>query len=166
MNRYQQGNHPAGPKTPAEPRPAQPRSAGGVPPMDRGPEPYVVNIEQATLHNNAFRAAIWTGTHLQATLMSIPAGGEIGLEMHPKVDQFLRVEAGQGMVKMGSGRDRLVYQRKVEDGFAVFVPAGTWHNLINTGREPLKLYSIYAPPQHPWGTVHLTKADSDAAEKK
>lgn len=131
---------------------------------DHGPEPYVTNIEQATCRNNNFRTALWTGEYLQLTLMSIPAGGEIGLEIHPDTDQFLRLEDGSGIVRMGHCRDNPDFQRRVGAGDAVFVPAGTWHNIVNTGRCPIKLYSVYAPPHHPHGTVHRTKADSDAAE--
>lgn len=132
--------------------------------MDYGPEPFVVNIEQATKQNNNFRAALWTGNHLQLTLMSINPGEDIGLERHPDVDQFLRVEQGQGLVKMGRDINNLNFQRRVTDGFAIIVPAGTWHNVINTGSKPLKVYSIYAPPQHPHGAVHRTKKDAEAAE--
>lgn len=131
---------------------------------DYGPEPFVVNIERATLQNPYFRTTLWTGEHLQVTLMSIPVGGEIGLEIHPHVDQFLRIEAGTGLVKMGYSQDLLNYQSRVFDGYAVMVPAGTWHNMINIGNRPIKLYSIYAPPQHPHGTVHKTKEEADAAE--
>lgn len=131
---------------------------------DYGPEPFVIDIDQATKHNNTFRTALWTGKHLQLTLMSINVGQDIGLEIHPNLDQFLRVEQGQGIVKMGYSKDNLDFQRSVTDGYAIIIPAGTWHNLINTGNMPLKLYSIYAPPQHPKGTVHRTKADAMAAE--
>ena len=140
------------------------RGMGRPDTRDYGPEPLVVNIERATLENPYFRSALWTGEHLQVTLMSIPPGGEIGLENHPHVDQFLRIEAGMGLVKMGQSRDLLNFQRRVSDGFAVIIPAGTWHNLINTRNRPVKLYSIYAPPQLPHGTVHTTKAMADAAE--
>ncbi len=132
---------------------------------DHGPEPYVVNIEEVTLHNNAFRSTLWTGGHLQVTLMNIRPGEDIGLEMHPDVDQFLRIEEGQGLVKMGNRKEYMDYQRKVQPGFAIMVPAGTWHNLINTGNRPIKLYSIYAPPEHPHGTLHQTKAIAEAAER-
>ena len=132
---------------------------------DYGPRPLVVNIDEATKENNDFRSTIWTGCHLQVTLMSIKVGEDIGLEIHPDVDQFLRIEQGEGVVLMGSRRDRADLEVKVCDGFAIMVPAGTWHNLINTGCIPLKLYSIYAPPQHPHGTIHRTKADAQAAER-
>ncbi len=134
--------------------------------QDYGPEPFVVNINEASKENSNFRTAIWTGRHLQVTLMSINVGEDIGLEIHPEIDQFIRIEEGQGVVKMGERKDRLNFQRKVYDDFAFIIPAGTWHNLINTGNKPIKLYSIYAPPQHPRGTVHKTKADAEAAEKK
>lgn len=133
---------------------------------DYGSEPFVVNIERATLQNPYFRNALWTGQYLQLTLMSIPVGGEIGLEVHPDLDQFLRLESGYGLVKMGSSPDKLNYQANVKDGYAIFIPAGTYHNLINMGNTPIKLYSIYAPPEHPMGTVHETKEIADAAEKE
>jgi mannose-6-phosphate isomerase-like protein (cupin superfamily) len=132
---------------------------------DYGPGPLVLNIEKATKQNNTFRTALWTGSHLQVTLMSINAGEEIGTEVHPNLDQFLRIEQGQGLTKMGYRRDDMTMQAGVSDGDAILVPAGTWHNLINTGNIPLKIYSIYAPPQHPHGTVHRTRADAMAAEQ-
>lgn len=124
---------------------------------DYGPQPFVVNINEAAKQNNTFRTALWTGKHLQVTLMSINVGDDIGLEIHPNVDQFLRIEEGQGLVRMGKNKDKLDFQARVSDDFAIMVPAGTWHNVINTGNRPLKLYSIYAPPQHPHGVVHVTK---------
>jgi mannose-6-phosphate isomerase-like protein (cupin superfamily) len=132
---------------------------------DYGPRPFVIDINKATKQNDTFRTALWTGTHLQLTLMSIPAGGEIGAEMHPDTDQFLRLEQGQGLVKMGHRREDMNLQANVSDDDAILIPAGTWHNLINTGSMPLKLYSIYAPPQHPHGTVHKTREDAIAAEQ-
>ncbi|WP_028983505.1 cupin domain-containing protein [Sporolactobacillus terrae] len=131
---------------------------------DYGPAPIAFNIEEVTKRNNAYRRALWTGSHLQLTLMSIPVGGDIGLEAHPHLDQFIRIEEGQGLVMMGDRQDQLTFQRPVSDDFAFIIPAGKWHNLINTGNRPIKLYSIYAPPQHPHGTVHETKADAMAAE--
>lgn len=128
---------------------------------DYGPEPFVVNIEEITKLNNTFRTALWTGEHLQLTLMSIPVGESIGLEIHPDTDQFLRLEQGEGLVQMGKDKNNLTFQRRVSDNWAFIVPAGTWHNLINIGNIPIKLYSIYAPPKHPRGTVHLTKADAE-----
>lgn len=132
--------------------------------IDHGPEPFVLDIAQATQQNKTFRTALWTGSYLQLTLMCIPAGGEIGLENHPHLDQFIRIEQGSGLVKMGKRKDNLDFQRNVCDDYAFIIPADTWHNLINTGKNPLKLYSLYAPPQHPRGTVHLTQEDAEAAE--
>lgn len=126
---------------------------------DHGPAGYVANIEGLTLENNNYRTTLWTGSNLQATLMTIQPGDDIGLEVHTDHDQFLRIEAGQATVYLGPSEDNLTtYPAKADD--AVFVPAGTWHNLVNTGNEPLKLYSIYAPPEHPHGTVHPTKQDA------
>jgi mannose-6-phosphate isomerase-like protein (cupin superfamily) len=133
---------------------------------DYGPEPFTIDIEQATTQNNSFRTALWTGKHLQLTLMSINVGEDIGLEVHPNLDQFIRIEEGQGLVLMGDSADTLNYRAYVRDDYIFIIPAGKYHNLINTGNEPLKLYSIYAPPQHPHGTVHLTKADAIAAESQ
>lgn len=127
---------------------------------DYGPCPYVLDIEKATKNNKNFRTTLWTGDHLQLTLMSIEVGQDIGLEIHPDHDQFIRIEDGCGIIKMGARKNDLNFQRKVEDDFAIIIPAGTWHNLINTGSKPLKLYSIYAPPEHPPGTIDRTKKDS------
>ncbi|WP_026889015.1 cupin domain-containing protein [Clostridium beijerinckii] len=124
---------------------------------DYGPQPLVVNIDKATKQNTNFRTALWTGEHFQVTLMSINVGDDIGLEIHPDTDQFIRIEEGQGVVKMGRSEDKLEFQANARDDFAIMVPAGTWHNVINTGTKPLKVYSIYAPPHHPHGTVHVTK---------
>ncbi|WHX24546.1 cupin domain-containing protein [Virgibacillus halodenitrificans] len=132
---------------------------------DYGKQPYVINIEEAAKRNNNFRTAIWTGDNLQVTVMSIPVGGDVGLEVHPDVDQFLRIEEGQGVVQMGNTESNLNFQRQVTEDYAIMVPAGKWHNLINTGNIPLKLYTIYAPPEHPFGTIHRTQEESMAAEK-
>ncbi|NRT72228.1 cupin domain-containing protein [Clostridium beijerinckii] len=137
-----------------------PQSATGNSKMDLkdyGPQPLVVNIDKATKQNTNFRTALWTGEHFQVTLMSINVGDDIGLEIHPDTDQFIRIEDGQGIVKMGRSKDNLEFQANARDDFAIIIPAGTWHNVINTGNKPLKVYSIYAPPKHPYGTVHVTK---------
>jgi mannose-6-phosphate isomerase-like protein (cupin superfamily) len=131
---------------------------------DHGANPYVVDIEDATLQNTAFRATLWTGSHLQVTVMSIPPGQEIGLEVHGDRDQFLRIEAGRARVQMGPARDDLHFEREAGDDDVVLVPAGMWHNLTNVGSDDLKLSSLYGPPEHPHGTVHATKAEADAAE--
>jgi mannose-6-phosphate isomerase-like protein (cupin superfamily)/rubrerythrin len=132
---------------------------------DYGTEPFVVNIEDVTKQNSTFRTSLWTGNNLQVTVMSIDVGEDIGLEIHPAVDQFLRIEKGQGLVQMGDSEDQLDFEEEVYDDYAIMVPAGKWHNLTNTGDKPLKLYTIYAPPEHPFGTVHETKADAMAAEE-
>lgn len=132
---------------------------------DYGPNPFVIDINKATLNNDTYRTALWTGKHLQLTLMSIKPGEDIGLEMHPNVDQFLRVEQGQGVTQMGSTRDSLYFQQPVFNDDAIFIPAGTWHNVTNVGKTPLKLYSIYAPANHPFGTIHQTKAAAEEAER-
>jgi mannose-6-phosphate isomerase-like protein (cupin superfamily) len=126
---------------------------------DYGGKPYVVNVEEITKENDKFRVAKWTGANLQMTLMSIEVGGDVGLEVHETHDQFLRVEQGKAKVQMGPTEDNLDFEEEVADDFAIFVPAGTWHNITNTGDEPLKLYSIYAPAEHPKGTIHETYAD-------
>ncbi len=135
---------------------AAPQTQPAVEFRDYGPEPFVMDIEQFTLQNDLYRTTVWTGSYLQMTLMSINPGEDIGLEMHPDIDQFLRIEAGTGMVVMGPAKDSLDFQSPVEDDFAIFIPAGKWHNVINNGNEPLKIYSIYSPPEHPFGTVHKT----------
>jgi len=132
--------------------------------IDYGPHPFVVDINKATLNNENFRSVLWTGTNLQTTLMNIGVGEDIGLEMHPHVDQFLRIEEGQALVMMGDRADRLHFRQPAYDDFAIFIPAGTWHNVINTGKRSLKLYSIYAPPNHPKGAVHATKAIAEKME--
>lgn len=131
---------------------------------DYGLEPFVINIDKATEENNTFRTTLWTGNNLQLTLMSINVGEDIGLEVHSTGDQFIRIEEGQGLVKMGDSKDNLDFEKKVYDDDAIVIPAGKWHNVINTGDMPLKLYAIYAPPEHPRDTVHKTKADAEAAE--
>ncbi|RXI96753.1 cupin domain-containing protein [Anaerobacillus alkaliphilus] len=132
---------------------------------DFGSEPFVVNINNATKNNTSFRTALWTGEHLQLTLMSIGVGEDIGLEAHPNTDQFLRIEEGKGLVQMGDTKERLNFLQNVGDDDVILIPAGKWHNLTNTGEKPLKLYSIYAPPEHPFGTIHETKAIAMAAEE-
>lgn len=128
---------------------------------DQGPDPYVVDIEAATLANDNFRTTVWTGEHLQMTLMSIPVGGDIGLEVHSDTDQFLRLEQGRGHVRMGPAKDEFTFEEEVGDDWVVLVPKGWWHNVTNIGDVPMKVYSLYAPPHHAHGTVHETQADDD-----
>jgi mannose-6-phosphate isomerase-like protein (cupin superfamily) len=121
---------------------------------------YVGPIEKATLENNFFRKVLFTGKYSQLVVMCLQGGEEIGDEVHSNVDQFFRVEAGEAHFIFG-GKEKHV----VGDGGAVVVPAGTYHNVINASpTKPLRLYTIYTPPQHPDGTVHKTKAEADAAE--
>lgn len=141
-----------------------PKYDGFIVLKDYGPNPFVVNLARATKQNNTYRTALWTGNHLQLTLMRIDVGDDVGLEIHPHLDQFIQIEDGQGLVQMGDNQHNLNFQREVYDGFAIIIPAGKWHNLINTGDKPIKLYSIYAPVQHPHGTVQQTKAIAKAEE--
>ena len=132
-----------------------------IPTTDHGGEPFVADIEATTLENENFRTTLWTGKHLQLTVMSIPVGDDIGLEVHEENDQFLRVESGKGRVQMGPKEDDLNFDREVEDDYIVLVPAGTWHNITNIGDEALKVYALYGPPDHVKGTVHVTKEDAE-----
>jgi len=125
---------------------------------DYGPNPFTVNIAKVARQNKTYRTALWTGKHFQVTVMSINVGDDIGLEVHPATDQFIRIEEGQGLVQMGDSKDKLDFRAEVYDDYAIMIPAGKWHNLTNTGNKPLKIYVIYAPPEHPHGTVHETKA--------
>lgn len=131
---------------------------------DYGAEPTVLDIEAYTLGNDNFRTAIWTGGNLQVTVMSIPVGCDVGLEQHHHIDQFLRIEQGKARVMMGDTEDNLDFVQEAADDYAILVPAGKWHNIVNTGDKPLKLYSIYAPAEHPHGTVHRTQQEAIEAE--
>lgn len=134
---------------------------------DIGPHPQSFNIEEATQANQNYRSVAWSGRYLQVTLMSIPVGGDIGLEAHPETDQFLRLEAGSGKVQMGSTKDQLTFEKTVSDGWCVLVPAGTWHNITNIGTTPMQVYAIYAPAHHSPGKVQTTAAlaESDKDDK-
>lgn len=132
---------------------------------DHGNKPFVTNIEEETLANTNYRTALWTGELLQATLMSIPVGGDIGAEVHDENDQFLRVEQGRGRVIMGESENKITLDTEVGPEFAIFIPKDTYHNVINIGDEDLKLYSIYGPAHHANGTVHETQAIAIAAEE-
>lgn len=121
---------------------------------------YVGHIEEVTEDNDFFRQVLFTGKHLQLVVMCLQPGEEIGNEVHLDVDQFFRIEEGEARFVFDGTEEHLV-----EDGDAVVVPAGTYHNVINaSSKKPLKLYTIYTPPQHPDGTVHKTKAEAEAAE--
>ena len=127
---------------------------------DHGKKPYVVNIEDATLQNENYRTTIWTGEKLQVTVMTIQPNDDIGLEVHHGIDQFIRIEEGHGLCVMGDSEDDLYFEQKVSDDDAVFEPADKWHNITNVGDKPLKLYTIYAGPDHLPGTVHPTHEDA------
>jgi mannose-6-phosphate isomerase-like protein (cupin superfamily) len=129
---------------------------------DHGGEPWIIDIEKLTKENEHFRVAHWTGKRLQMTVMSILPGSEIGLEVHPDEEQFIRVEEGEGRVVMGKTKDNLTFDKKVSDDWAIFIPAGYWHNVINTGKKPLKVYVLYSPPEHPAGTIHKTFEEAEA----
>ena len=117
---------------------------------------YVDNIERATVENEDFRRVLYTGKNLQLVLMTLPPGCDIGAEVHEDIDQFFRIEEGEGEIHIDGNVN------KVTDDFAVIVPAGARHNVVNTGSGPLKLYTLYGPPEHKEGTVHK---DKDQAER-
>jgi mannose-6-phosphate isomerase-like protein (cupin superfamily) len=125
---------------------------------------WVGDIEQATLDNENFRTVLWTGEHTQLTAMRLAPGEDIGREAHPHLDQFIRIERGAARVELGRTEDEVDESHDVEDDWAVIVPAGVWHNVVNTGSGDVKLYSLYSPPEHPPETVHRTKAEAEAAE--
>ncbi|MGH2590084.1 MAG: cupin domain-containing protein [Actinomycetota bacterium] len=127
---------------------------------------WVGDVESQTLENDTFRTVLYTGEHVQLTVMRLAPGEDIGREAHPHLDQFLRIESGVGRVEFGRSEDAVEETHDVEDDWAIIVPAGVWHNVVNIGDGDLKLYSLYAPPEHPDGTVHRTKAEADAAERR
>lgn len=125
--------------------------------------PYVADVEKMSARNGFFRVAIWTGKYAQMTLMSIPVLGDVGLEVHEDTDQIIRVEHGIAMLQLGKDSDNPEALQMVSKGDVIFIPAGTYHNIINKGRRVLKLSSIYAPPYHPANTIHRTKKDAENA---
>ncbi|MBQ7368966.1 MAG: cupin domain-containing protein [Clostridia bacterium] len=131
---------------------------------DRGKQPTVLCLRKETCQNKDFRATVWTGEHLQLTVMSIPVGGEIGLERHDELDQLLYIESGFAKIYLGKTKESLSCLGTGASGNAVLIPACTWHNLVNAQNIPVKLFSVYAPPQHPFCTVHKTKQEADLAE--
>ena len=132
---------------------------------DNGPQPNAFDIETETRDNSAYRTVAWTGKYLQVTLMSIPPGQSIGLEAHPETDQFLRLDAGQGRCVMGPAEDDLSFSQDVSDGWSIQVPAGTWHDVINTGDDDMRLYAVYAPTHHAKGLVQETFEDAEQDEE-
>jgi mannose-6-phosphate isomerase-like protein (cupin superfamily) len=120
---------------------------------------FRIDLETQTLENPHYRQVLFTAPHLQLVVMTLQPGEEIGMERHEGGDQFIRVEAGEGEAVLDGQRHRL------SDGVAIVIPAGCEHNVVNTSRNaPLRLYSVYAPPEHPDGTLHRSKADADAYE--
>ncbi len=115
---------------------------------------YIVDLEQKTLSNESFREVLYTAKNSQLVVMTIQPGEDIGVETHEGHDQFIRVEAGTAKALLDGEEHELT------DGFAVVIPAGTEHNIINTGTDKLKLYTLYTPPEHPDGTIHATKSDA------
>ena len=132
---------------------------------DYGKQPVIFRPHREARLNRNFRTAFWTGEYFQITLMSIAPGSEVGLEQHKSTDQLLLIEEGAGLTMMGESKNALGMQRLVRQGDAVIVPAGTWHNIKNIGNRPLKILSVYSPPEHPFGTIHKTKEDADKAEQ-
>jgi mannose-6-phosphate isomerase-like protein (cupin superfamily) len=121
---------------------------------------YSINIEEKTLEGNNFREVLYTTKRSQLVIMTLQVGEEIGMEHHTGHDQFIRVEEGEGVAILDGERHQL------EDGVAVVIPAGTEHNVINTSSSaPLRLYTLYTPPEHPDGIIHKTKAEADEYEK-
>lgn len=122
---------------------------------------YIGPIEKQTLKNSYFRQVLFTGKHCQLVVMCLQPAEEIGNEVHPNVDQFFRIEEGEAKFVFNGAEEHLVH-----DGEAVVVPAGTYHNVINTSKtKHLRLYTVYSPPNHPDGTIHKTKAEAEAAEE-
>lgn len=127
---------------------------------DFGKQPYVINIEDFTEKNTSYRTAVWTGDNLQVMVMAIDVKEEAGMEIHKGIDQFIKIEEGEGLCRMGPETDNINFERALFANDAVFIPADTWHNIINTGNTPLKLFTIYAEPEYAAGTVHPTKDDA------
>jgi mannose-6-phosphate isomerase-like protein (cupin superfamily) len=123
---------------------------------DMGKKPWVLDIEDATVSNSNYRHVQWTGEHMQMVLMSLKPGEVIDLEMHPEIDQFIRIEQGEARVLMGESSDNLSFDKMVSDDWSVFIPAGYWHEVRNTGETDLKVYTIYTPAEHPAGTLNET----------
>ena len=125
---------------------------------------WIADIEKVTLDNTNFRTVVHTGEHAQLTVMRLAPGEDIGWEAHHELDQFLRIEQGRARVEFGRAEGSVDENHDVSDDWAIIVPAGVWHNVVNTGDGDVKLYSIYSPAAHPAGTVHPTKADAEADE--
>lgn len=116
-------------------------------------------IETLTLENSNFRTVVYTGVHTQLTLMSVDVGGDVGWERHGHVDQFIRIEQGSARIDLSITEETVEESHEIAADGAAVIPAGLWHNVVNTGDTALKLYSLYSPAEHPDGTVHKTSAD-------
>lgn len=130
-----------------------------------GPEPFIVNIGDAARENTFFHTVLWTGVNLQLVVICINPGGETNTVNHPGVDQFLVAVEGECLIKFGTVSENPDFQETIHEGYAVCIPAGRYHNIINTGDKQLKLYSIYAPSQHPWGTFHNVMPTAETLNK-
>ena len=126
---------------------------------DQGPKPFIFHPCYTSNSNSNFRTTMWTGQNMQLTLMCIPPHSDIGLEIHDDVDQFICITNGKAKICMGNSKNNLQSHSCLNENYALIIPAGTWHNIINVGCGPLNLYSLYAPPQHPYNTVHPRKID-------
>jgi mannose-6-phosphate isomerase-like protein (cupin superfamily) len=125
---------------------------------------WVDDIEAVTRGNGDFRRVLFTGSHTQLTVMRLAPGEDIGREVHPHLDQFLRIEQGRGRLELGTAEDSVDEAHDVGEDWAFIVPAGVWHNVVNMGDGDLRLYSLYSPPEHPELTIHRTKRDAEQAE--
>lgn len=128
--------------------------------FDRGNSPSVVRLDEISRTNENYRNVLWTGEGVQLSVMSLPAGDEVGLERYADVDRFIKITDGHGEISMGTDKDKLYLKEPLAAGYAVIVPRGVWHNLKNTGRVPLKIYSLSAPKMYPYGTVQSHKSDA------
>jgi mannose-6-phosphate isomerase-like protein (cupin superfamily) len=130
---------------------------------DMGKEPWVLNVEEATKSNEHYQVANWTGEYLQLVFMSLKPGEIIELEVHKTHDQFIRIEEGEAIVKMGKTKENLDFNERVSDDWAILVPANYWHTIENTGDEDLKIYTIYGPAEHEKGSMNKTFEDAQKA---
>ena len=130
--------------------------------IDKGP--WIGDIDAQTARNTSFRTVLSTGRHTQLTAMCVKPGEDIGREVHRRHDQYLRIVEGRARVELGPNEAEVERAQQIGRGWTVLVPAGVWHNVVNTGEDDLKLYSLDSPPVHLEGTIHHTKAEAEAAE--